>query len=153
PEDDWSIAKPWGQSMAIFKCWLPHWPVLILTGPIILGAVIATTGLGEGIERTLQDVAWRIRQSSASGNLHIVEIDGRSISQIDRWPWPRRHHARVVDELRRAGAASIAFDIDFSSHSEPAEDSVLSLAMSRTGGDVILRTFRQRAGAGPDEWI
>lgn len=139
--------------MAIFKFWLAHWRILILTGPIILGAVIGTTGLGEGIERTLQDVAWRIRQSSASGNLHIVEIDGRSISQIDRWPWPRRHHARVVDELRRAGAASIAFDIDFSSHSEPAEDAVLASALSRAGGNVILPTFRQRAGAGRAEWI
>ena len=138
--------------MSIVKSCLSYWRAWTLLGSIALGIVTGAAGLGTGIERALQDLAWRLRGSAASSDLHIVEIDGRSISAIDRWPWPRSHHARVVDELRRAGAASIAFDVDFSSHSTPPEDAALAAALARTGGEVILPTFRQRAGGGRAGW-
>src|SRR5690606_6040563 len=114
--------------------------------------VTGAAGLSTGIERTIGDLAWRLRAPSVSGDLHIVEIDGRSIAAIDRWPWPRSHHARVIDELRRAGVASIAFDVDFSSHSTPAEDAVLAEDLARADGQVVLPTFRQRAGGGSEGW-
>lgn len=129
-----------------------HWRSGTLFVAIALGILTGSAGLGTGIERAVQELAWRLRASSASGDLHIVEIDGRSISAIDRWPWPRSHHARLVDELRRAGASSIAFDVDFSSRSVPAEDAALAAALSRADGKVILPTFRQRAGSGREGW-
>lgn len=138
--------------MSFLKSCLGYWRAWTLLGSVILGIVSGVAGLGTGIERALTDLTWRLRESPASGELHIVEIDGRSIAAIDHWPWPRSIHARVVDELREAGAASIAFDVDFSSHSTPAEDAALAAAFVRADGKVILPTFRQHAGGGREGW-
>ena len=45
--------------------------------------------------------------------LRIVDIDDNSLAKLGQWPWPRGLVARLVDTLRDAGAAVIAFDIDF----------------------------------------
>jgi len=43
----------------------------------------------------------------------IVDIDEESLADIGQWPWPRNEVARMVDRLREAGAAAIAFDMVF----------------------------------------
>ncbi len=53
----------------------------------------------------------------------IVAIDEPSMSEIGRqWPWPRSLHARLTQQLNKAGAKVIGFDILFAEPSEPAED-------------------------------
>src|SRR5687768_11904203 len=103
--------------MLIFKSGREHWQIWALLTALALGILFGAAHLGAGLERTLQQAAWALRSQPASGNLHIVEIDARSIAAIDRWPWPRSNHAQLIDQLRKAGAASVAFDVDFSSHS------------------------------------
>src|SRR5688572_27996258 len=105
--------------MPIFSYCRDHWRLGALLGALALGIATGMAGVGTSAERVLQELGWRLRAESASGSLHIVEIDARSAAAIDRWPWPRSHHARLIDELRRAQAASISFDVDFSSHSTP----------------------------------
>jgi len=46
--------------------------------------------------------------------VRIVDIDDESLAQIGQWPWPRSHHARLIEKLSDAGAAAIAFDMLFS---------------------------------------
>lgn len=46
--------------------------------------------------------------------IRIVDLDDESISRHGQWPWPRNLLARLLDRLREAGAAAIAFDIIFS---------------------------------------
>src|SRR3546814_89108 len=43
----------------------------------------------------------------------IVDIDEESLAAVGQWPWPRIEVARMVDRLRLAGAAAIAFDVVF----------------------------------------
>lgn len=43
----------------------------------------------------------------------IVDIDEESLAAVGQWPWPRTEVARMVDRLRLAGAAAIAFDVVF----------------------------------------
>jgi CHASE2 domain-containing sensor protein len=40
-------------------------------------------------------------------------IDDGSLNKIGQWPWSRTVSAQLVDRLREAGAAVVAFDIDF----------------------------------------
>lgn len=129
--------------------WLQRrWRPLILAAAALVGVLIGTSGLGVTAERLLQESRFALRQHAASGDLAIVEIDAHSVAQIDRWPWPRRNHAALIDRLHRAGAASITFDVDFSSRSSPADDAALAAALSRADGQVILPTFSQALGAG-----
>src|SRR3546814_3262756 len=41
----------------------------------------------------------------------IVDIDEESLAAVGQWPWPRIEVARMVDRLRLAGAAAIAFEV------------------------------------------
>jgi EAL domain-containing protein (putative c-di-GMP-specific phosphodiesterase class I)/CHASE2 domain-containing sensor protein len=125
-----------------------RWRWWALLSALALGIATGALGLSAPAERMLQQLTWRVHRHPASGNLHIVEIDARSISAIDRWPWPRSNYARLIDQLRRARVNSIAFDVDFSSRSSPAEDAALARALAREGGKVVLPTFRQAEGSG-----
>ncbi|HEX8262001.1 MAG TPA: CHASE2 domain-containing protein, partial [Allosphingosinicella sp.] len=100
------------------------------------GAGLATlaTGSGDGIDQALTDARAAWSERSASGEIHIVEIDDRSIAAFRQWPWPRHVHGAAVDRLRESGAALIAFDVDFSSPSRPGEDAAFAAALRRAGG-------------------
>lgn len=45
--------------------------------------------------------------------IRIVAIDENSLVKFGQWPWPRTIVAKLIGRLREAGAAVIAFDIDF----------------------------------------
>jgi EAL domain-containing protein (putative c-di-GMP-specific phosphodiesterase class I)/CHASE2 domain-containing sensor protein len=124
-----------------------------LAAAAVAGLLLLETGAGIGLDRQLSDWRDALRARAASGEVHIVELDARSIDAIRQWPLPRSLHGRAVDRLREAGARTIAFDIDFSSRSTPAEDAAFGAALARAGGGVILPTFTQAAGHGSDEAI
>jgi EAL domain-containing protein (putative c-di-GMP-specific phosphodiesterase class I)/CHASE2 domain-containing sensor protein len=129
-----------------------RWRISALLLAALVGVFVGSTRSGTGVDRSLREIGWKLRQHDASGQFHVVEIDARSIAAIERWPWPRSNYARLVDQLRAAGAASIAFDVDFSARSTPQEDAAFAAALSRAGGKVILPTFSQQAGGGSEEW-
>jgi adenylate cyclase len=43
----------------------------------------------------------------------IVDLDEKSLGKFGQWPWPRYRMARLLNEIKDAGAASIALDIVF----------------------------------------
>ncbi len=65
--------------------------------------------------------------------IRIVDIDDKSLAEIGQWPWPRTVVAELVDKLAAAGAAVVAFDIDFA---EPDRTSpqLLGPLIARNGG-------------------
>lgn len=68
----------------------------------------------------------------------IVGIDEASFGQVNRqWPWPRSLYAKLVDQLSKAGAMVIAFDIVFSEESTPDDVAALRDAISRSGNVVL----------------
>jgi adenylate cyclase len=52
-------------------------------------------------------------RAAGDASIRVVDIDDKSLSKIGQWPWPRTIVAQLMDRLREAGAAVIAFDIDF----------------------------------------
>lgn len=124
----------------------------MLFAAAVIGILAGISGAGTGAERWLRERIWDVRASDASGTIHIIEIDARSIAAIQRWPWPRSNYARLIDQLRAADVGTIVFDVDFSSNSLPAEDAAFSAALARAGGSVILPTFGQQAGGGQSGW-
>ncbi len=66
----------------------------------------------------LSTIDFRFRQrgpvqvSQESLDVVIVEISNESFKSLpEQWPWPRSYHARLVRNLKRAGAVAIGFDI------------------------------------------
>ena len=120
-------------------------PILFLAA-LVFTALMGVTGLTRTLDRGLHNLQDALLDRSASGNVHIVEMDAKSIAKLKQWPWPRSAHARAIDALSAAGAAAIVFDIDFSSTTDPVEDATLAGALARSKSTVVLPTFRQQAG-------
>jgi adenylate cyclase len=71
-----------------------------------------------------------------SPNVVIVGIDDATLEAYGRWSeWQRKLHAQAIDNLSKAGARVIGFDILFADTS--ADDSVLAQAIE-TAGNVVL---------------
>jgi diguanylate cyclase (GGDEF)-like protein/PAS domain S-box-containing protein len=104
---------------------------------------VLLTGLPDGMQNALVDLRFHWFPRVASGHIVVVAIDSPSIEQIGVWPWPRRLHAELIEKLESAGANDIAFDVDFSTPSDPAFDQALVDALQRAGGSVVLPTFKQ----------
>ena len=78
----------------------------------------------------------------ATGEVVVAALDAKSLAQNKQWPWPRRLHARAIDNLVAAGAEAIFFDIDFSATSTPGDDAALAQAITRADGRVTLPVFK-----------
>ncbi len=124
---------------------LPHLLVFLLV------AVVYLVGTLTPVEHALMDLRFRLLPQEASGELVVVEIDARSLEELDTWPWPRSYYAEVLDCLFAAGASEIAIDIDLSSSADPAGDAALAAALERAKGRVILPVFEQPASQGNPE--
>lgn len=78
----------------------------ILVALLPLAAVLAYLGTGgawtglDRIDALLQDTRTRLTlPRTLDTRILIVDIDDRSLAEIGRWPWPRDHLARLLDEL------------------------------------------------------
>jgi EAL domain-containing protein (putative c-di-GMP-specific phosphodiesterase class I)/CHASE2 domain-containing sensor protein len=103
------------------------------------------SGIGRSIEDGLSALRDGVATRDASGEVVVVEMDASSIAALNQWPWPRRHYADVIDTLDKAGARTIAFDIDFSAKSAAADDRLLAESIDRATSTIVLPTFGQRA--------
>ncbi|MBM4404139.1 MAG: adenylate/guanylate cyclase domain-containing protein [Candidatus Cloacimonetes bacterium] len=67
------------------------------------------------------------KERPISGDIVIIAIDDETFSSLDRtWPFPREFHARLIENLNRAGARQIIFDIEFTERSNAQSDSILA---------------------------
>jgi adenylate cyclase len=99
--------------------------------------------------------------------VRIVDIDEDTLVRLGQWPWPRTRLAKLVERLRSAGAAAIAFDVLLAEADRTSPKAMASLwhlkgaaqkslaalpdhdavlARSFKGGDVILGFVLQHGG-------
>ncbi|NUS99518.1 MAG: EAL domain-containing protein [Sphingomonas sp.] len=93
------------------------------------------------IEDALNAKRSELLERKPTGETVIVEMDARSLVELRSWPWPRRYHAEVVNQLHRSGASIIAFDVDFSARSGTGDPDLA--AAIRNAGHVVLPIFAQ----------
>lgn len=111
---------------------------------VIAGAFAAQwAGVLTSGDQALEDMRFSITSRPPSGETVLVEIDATSLAQVGVWPWPRSIHAELLDRLMEMGARDVAFDIDFSSASNPADDAALAAALERAGGYAYLAALVQ----------
>ncbi|WP_347976576.1 EAL domain-containing protein [Bosea vestrisii] len=118
-------------------------PHLIAFGLLALAWLV---GLPTALADLISDKRFLWPKRPASESIALVEIDAPSLVRIGVWPWPRHHHAKLIEQLDAAGATEIFFDIDFSARSHPVDDAAFAQALAKAGGSIVLATFQQRAG-------
>lgn len=105
----------------------------------LLALLISLSGLWHNLELKFFD---RLVIASAPNRVDlpvtIIGIDEPSFANLkQQWPWPRSMHGRLLDKLREAGAAVVAFDVVFSEPTLPEEDLAFAQAIKRHGNVVM----------------
>jgi len=109
-----------------------------------IGALVTLLTLGAdltGFFRWMEDWTLDLRFRHArwepdrlGDQIRLVGIDDASLDSIGRWPWPRARLAGAVEEVARAGARVLAFDVLFT-EPENGTDGDARLARAMTGSD------------------
>lgn len=120
---------------------------------LLIAIAFAWIGIGGQIETYLKNSREQLISQPASGELIVIEVDAQSLQELEEWPWPRARYAKAVEELNKAGVSQIAFDIDFSSRSDRANDQAFASAIEQSEATVILPTFRQLGSVGSSEYV
>ncbi|WP_315725951.1 MULTISPECIES: EAL domain-containing protein [unclassified Bradyrhizobium] len=131
----------------MFRRFMPH--ILVVVTLLTVGL----SGCYELLSHTLVDLRFRLDSRPASGEIAVVAIDPRSLEAIGVWPWPRTAHARLLEQLQRAGARDVAFDVDFSAPSDAASDQAFAAALQNAKSSVVLPIFKQLNTTGKEAGI
>ncbi|MEA2420993.1 MAG: adenylate cyclase, partial [Thermoleophilaceae bacterium] len=125
-------------------------------GSVAIVAVVASTAAGisyatelfRSEELNTVDARFSVRGTQAvPRDVVVVQVDDVTFGDLqERWPFRRSLHARVIDRLRRAGARTIAYDVQFTEPTMPREDNALILAIGRARGMVLSTTEVARGG-------
>ena len=106
------------------------------------GLVAHVTDAANDLELETVDARFSIRgKEEPPRDVVVVAIDDKTFEDLNvRWPFPRSLHARLIDRLRKHGAHAIAYDVQFTEPSEPAEDLALLDSVKRAGNVVLATT-------------
>src|SRR5690242_1493226 len=115
---------------------------IVLAGVIAAGAagIADLVSLLPGLEQGSIVQRFERRGSQPAPKLLVVAVDDKTFSDTGlHWPFPRRYHAKAIDQLRRAGARVIVYDVQFTEQTDPRDDNALIEAVDRAH-DVVLAT-------------
>ena len=107
-----------------------------LTWPAIALAIVGGTLLLQRgghlarLENAVSETRATLLRHKVDSDIVIVGIDAQSLKALNEWPWPRRHHARLLQMLRAAEPKSVFVDVDFSSRSDEEDDALLEHALA-----------------------
>jgi adenylate cyclase len=120
--------------------------VAIVASGIAFGAHAA--GVMKSQEQATVDVRFSIRgDHPVPDDIVLVPIDAATFDHLDkRWPFPRRLHADVINQLRKAGAKVIAYDVQFTEQTDARNDNALINAVGRAGNLVLAATEVTKTG-------
>ncbi|GGB98274.1 two-component system sensor kinase [Oxalicibacterium flavum] len=106
-------------------------------------------GLGR-LDQSLYDLFLSSHSKPVRDDIVIVAIDDYSIAQLGRWPWPRKHHAQVIERVGDAAPRAIGLDVILSEAAPDADgrqgDERMRAALQRTPS--VLPVVMTSAGMG-----
>jgi adenylate cyclase len=116
-------------------------------GAVLLAVLTYSFGILDTFDRQTVDTRFAIRGKQPTRNdVIVVKIDDVTFDDLNnanlhaQWPFLRSYHAKVLDWIRAGGPRSIAFDIQITAPSTPAEDNALIESVERNRGRIVLST-------------
>ncbi len=131
--------------------------IYLLIAVITFSLSIALT-LSEPIQKTeftIRDNLFEIRGPLSVENspIVLVAISDDADSEIpEKWPWPTSVHAKLVENLNRAGAKAILFDVIFANQDiyNPINDSLFADQINKHGGVVLAGALQESSNKNSD---
>jgi len=126
--------------------------ILIFFFVSILTLLFSLTGPFKFLELKLFDSRLEVRgKEKPPKNIVIVAIDDDTYNNLKvTFPYPRTYYAKLLNNLKKAGAKEVVFDIEFDTPS--TDDSIFSNAI-RNFGNVILASKLTRGNSAEPESI
>ncbi len=89
---------------------------IVALGSTGLALIAYETDLLRSLELSTVNTRFSIRgRQRPPANIVLVEIDEQTFDQLGlQWPFPRRAHARVIEDIARDHPKAIAYDVQFS---------------------------------------
>src|SRR5262245_27623143 len=128
------------------------WWLIALATFLVVGG-LQLTGRLRSIENAAVDARARLLKREVSPDVVIIGIDEASIQALHEWPWPRRHHAKLVEQLNLAKPKLVFLDVDFSSPSNALDDAVFDLALARRRDYPIVMPMFFQYASGADRHL
>ena len=121
------MAEPFQRSSVPARLYAEWLAVALIATLLVIALVLGR--FTERLDYILYDKALTASERPPPDDIVIVAIDNRSLQAIGRWPWPRRIHARALDQLAKAGPRAVGYDVLFV---EPTpDDAQLAAAVKR----------------------
>jgi HD-GYP domain-containing protein (c-di-GMP phosphodiesterase class II) len=108
---------------------------------VAIGITIVRAPLLRGLEQSTLAARFALRSDAPPAGVAVVAVDDASFAALRHaWPFPRSWHARVLQQLHRAGARAVFYDVQFTEPTTPTQDGALFDALGRTGGATLATT-------------
>ncbi|MCB1047975.1 MAG: CHASE2 domain-containing protein, partial [Calditrichaeota bacterium] len=122
------------------RLWSPVWVGFV--GILLAGIFALLDSSVFGLELRTLDLRFQLRGplSLEHSPVVIVQVDNRTYKDLDaRWPFSRAWHARLLRNLRAAGARTVIFDIMFteSASEDPEGDLELAAALAEADDTIL----------------
>lgn len=116
--------------------------LIVVLGAAAIAVLAYATHLMRSLELQSVDARFSVRGTQERPeDIVVVGVDDVTFNDLRvQWPFPRSLHARVIDQLREAGAKAIAYDVQFTEETTPKQDFALFEAVGRAAGVVLSTT-------------
>ncbi|KRG69073.1 CHASE2 domain-containing protein [Pseudoxanthomonas dokdonensis] len=106
---------------------------------VLLLSMAGRSGWLAGTDNWIYDRLAAGMADEADPRIVLVTIDEKSLSELGRWPWSRRTHAQLIDQLGQIGVQGIALDLLLSEPAlyDPEGDALLARSLNRSGKVVL----------------
>lgn len=126
-----------------------------LTAALVLAASFAAHvgGVLAPLEHIVTAARTRALAHEIESDIVVVGIDSKSLAALGEWPWPRRHHAKILQHLSRAEPKSVFLDVDLNARTAPNDDRLLESVLAAWHGAPVLLPIHfapRRNGELPD---
>jgi adenylate cyclase len=101
--------------------------------------ILSVTSFWQNIEHKSKDRFFLMRGTrEISDGIVIVEIGDDTFNSLnERWPFPRDYHAHLIENLEKAGAKQIIFDIEFTEKTNPTSDELFARTASKYNNIIL----------------
>lgn len=112
------------------------WKALVVA--LLVGLFFGVADAGQPIENWIQIARHKLRSHPASGEIVLVAIDDRSLSEVGSAPWNGSLLADLIRRIDAAGARRIHLDDELRALGSPAEMGQLETALAQSRARVTL---------------
>lgn len=117
----------------------------------IVGVVVlyySQTLILERFETHTYDLRFKKLRGAISPHpdIGIIAINDKSIAELGRFPWSRKHYVDLIDNVKAAGAKALLMDAFFPEPENAATDQAFADSMARAGNVVLSVAYEFNRG-------